>query len=96
MQYNQKQLLKLFIEENPQYTLEEVKSFINLYWNTLKSRMESNKLQKLRIKYFGVFEVRKGKVDSFHKFIEATKNVTEDSVHNKYKKMIEDYYKNYK
>ena len=96
MQYNQKQLLKMFVEENPQYDIQEVEKMVKLYWTHLKTKMESEKLQKLRVKYFGVFEVRFGRVKAFDDLVKRTKDVTHPDVHNKYREIIDNYYKNYK
>ena len=88
MIYNQKQLIKMFVAEYPEFKEEDVKSYINLYWNAVKSKMEKDKISKIRVKYFGVFAVKGKRLESLEKVV----NSGNDTKHTeKFKKMIKEY-----
>lgn len=51
-------------ERYPQYSKEQVESAIRSFFNYVKVSMESSSLPEIRIKYFGHFFVKTGKVQA--------------------------------
>lgn len=50
-------------DQYPSLTLEECKEICNAPWRFLKKEIESGELPEVRFKYFGTFQVYKGRAE---------------------------------
>ena len=50
-------------DQYPSLTLEECKEICNAPWRFLKQEVESGELPEVRFKYFGTFQVYKGRAE---------------------------------
>lgn len=83
-------------EEYPNLSLEQMKDICFGPWKFLKDEMESGELPTVRLKYFGTFQVYKGRAEfmlrNLKERFEANK-ITEKQYF-KLKKMLEKFLKN--
>lgn len=92
MDYSVEDCINMFHEKYPHYSKEDIKSMIDNHWDFIKATMSKNISHNIRVKYLGLFEVKKGRVKHFKKQLEKWEK--EGKLTNpEYFKMIEEYEK---
>ena len=99
MKLDNQQLLEKFYQEHsnkyPDVDFERIKEVCFGPWRFLKQEMESGELPSVRFKYFGSFQVYKGRAENMLYNLKVkfdNEKITED-YYMKYKVMIENYLK---
>lgn len=99
MKLNNQDLLEEFYQgvkdEFPDVSFEQIKEVCFGPWRFLKQEMESGNLPSVRFKYFGTFQVYKGRAKNMLYNLEKKfqNNKIEEDQYLKYKNMIEKYLK---
>ena len=82
-------LLKLFIKEhNITHSEEEIEEILKLYFESIRTEIESDNLPQIRLKYFGTFRPMFGKLKHLQK------NINWDKFNTKEKERYERIFKN--
>ena len=82
-------------DKYPDLTPEDCKEICSAPWKFLKQEIESGELPEIRFKYFGSFQVYKGRAENMLYNLKVkfdNQKITED-YYMKYKVMIENYLK---
>ena len=81
----------------PELSYDNIREIVLFPWYYVKKHIESGELDKIRIKYFGVFYVNKGRAERMLKEAQwrFDKGYISEKQYNKIKNNIETYLKNY-
>lgn len=97
MKLNNADLMQEFYEQEkdkyPDVSFEQFKDICFGPWRFLKHEMESGRLPKVRLKYFGTFQVYPGRAKNMLRIINErfANNKIEDKQYYRLKEMLENY-----